>query len=374
MREIRSLRDGRMAAAVLAVLLASSRAAAQPSPSAPPPASEPAPQPSTAPAAQPPLQVEWNTNDPGCVGADVDQRALRLVASGVVPRPLIARVDVERHAEAWLVRIETRSVDGEHAGRRELRAESCEHLERAVVLLLAMTLESRDLDAALPPAPSPAEPAPEPAPPPLSAPEPSQAPEPPGEPTPPPSADGVPIGWFLRVDGRAGVGLKPGLAFGTGLAGGLRFGSLDLGVAGAYWPVTREPVPGSADANTLIQRASAGIRACWSFGLVRHFVLAPCIIPEAVVFITGAEGVNDPDDGPKTPILSLTGALELRYALAGDRLSILLGAAVTGEPRQPFRLRPQNIDDTADGGTQPVTVYETKGVGPRLELGLDARF
>jgi hypothetical protein len=362
MRENRSLRDRRMAAILLTVLLAGVPALAQPVAAAP---------------AQSPLQVEWITNDPTCDGADVAERALQLVTSGVVPRPLTARVKVTRDQNEWLVRIETQIADRERAGQREFRAESCDHLEKAVSLLLAMTLESGDLDAPLPaPPPPPAEPTPppapsEPAPPPAAAT--GRAPQ-----DQPPSAEptrsSMPIGWFLRLDGRAGVGLKPGVALGTGLAGGVRLGPLDLGIAGAYWPVTKEPVPGAEGAYTLIQRASAGIRACWNLNLGGSFALAPCVTPEAVVFITGTEGIAGPDDGPKAPIPSITGSLELRYALAGEHLSVLLGAAVSAEQRQPFQLNPENIDGTADTEAQPVTVYETKGVGPRLEIGLDARF
>src|SRR6188472_3506897 len=126
MRETWSLRDRRRTAAALTLLLAGSPAAAQPSAVAP---------------AEPPLRVEWNTNDPTCDGDDVDERALRLVASGVVPRPLTAKVGVERQGDEWRVRIETQSAGREQPGRREFRAESCEHLEQAVALLLAMTLE-----------------------------------------------------------------------------------------------------------------------------------------------------------------------------------------------------------------------------------------
>lgn len=342
-------------AASLALLLAGTPAAAQPS------AEPPAPS---------PLQVVWKTNDVSCAGGGVGERAAGLVTAGVVPRPLSAQVDVERQGDEWLVRIETRSADGEHAGRREFRAESCEHLEQAVALLLAMTLESRESEALLPASPAPStEPAAPPAPPPPEPTEPEQ-----DQPPAPEAADtDVDLGGFLRLDGRAGVGLKPGLALGTGLAGGLRLGAFDIGVTGAYWPVTREPVPGSPDAYVLIQRASAGLRACWNFTLGEDFRLAPCLIPEAVLFIVGSEGVV-PNDGPSDPIPSITGSLELRYALAGERLSLLLGAAVTAEQRQPFRLLPNNVDGTADAAAEPVPVYETKGVGPRLEIGLDARF
>src|SRR5688572_10408426 len=103
MRDLRSLRGRRMAAS-LTLLLAGAPAAAQPSAESPAPA---------------PLQVVWKTNDTSCDGSGVGERAAALVTVGVVPRPLSAQVDVERQDDEWLVRIETRSADGEHAGRRE---------------------------------------------------------------------------------------------------------------------------------------------------------------------------------------------------------------------------------------------------------------
>jgi hypothetical protein len=357
MREIRSLCGRRASAVALTLLFAGSRAMAQ----------------GTVTAAPAPLELSWATDDPACDGDDVRDRALRLVSPDVVMRPLTASVVLQRQPDAWLVQIETRSADGEQTGRRSFRAESCENLEQAVALLLAMTLEARVNESLLPP-PEP-DPAPPPAPPPVPA---APLPPPPARPrdrppAPQPTGSGTPLGWFLRLDGRAGVGLKPGLALGTGLAGGIRVGQLDLGVEGAYWPVTREPVPGAANAYALIQRASAGLRACWSFELGSGFVLAPCVIPEAVVFIVGSEGIDGSPDGP-TPIPSVTGSLELRYALAGEHLSVLLGAAVSAEQRQPFQLTPENDNDTADGDPAVVPVYETDGIGPRLEIGLDARF
>jgi hypothetical protein len=79
---------------------------------------------------------------------------------------------------------------------------------------------------------------------------------------------------------------------------------------------------------------------------------------------TVEEGENRP---PK--LLSLSAALDFRYALVGENFFFTLSPGVTWEKRLPFR-----VTLTGDGSETPVVFYTTRGLGPRLRAGLLARF
>jgi hypothetical protein len=302
----------------------------------------------------------------------VSARALHLVTPGVVPRPLRARVEVRREAEQWLVRLQTES--GDLSGRRILRAESCAELERAIALLLAMTMESKG-DVLPPDLPAtPVEPPPAEAPPPALAP-PSAAPL---EATPPivdakpqaPEAErrGIELGWFARLDGKAATGLKPGLGLGMGLVVGIRLGDVDIGASGAFWPETDAQVL-DREGRVGVSRQDVGIRMCWNAWRIGGLVLAPCLNPELTFFRYVSESVIETRRGTKRPLPSLSGAADIRYELIDRRLSLLLSPGVTWQRPQPFEIL---LGVEPDGERQKV--YTTTGFAPRLEVGVDARF
>ncbi len=359
-----------------AVLAASSLVAVNAVAQEPPTGSTP--EPGTT-AAQPALRLTWDSDDPACGGDDVSARALRMVTPGVTARPLRATVQLRRQGDHWLVRLETES--GDQSGRRILRAESCKEIQDAIALLLAMTMESKG-DILPPESPAPA-----PVPAPLAV--------PPAEPvapvilTPPApemrderpaAADGergVELGWFLRLDGKAADGLKPGLGLGVGVSAGARIGSFDIGVGAAHWPESRKRAR-NREALIDIERRSLGLHVCWNAGRVGALVLAPCLAPEIVVFHFKSAGLRiaaDEDDVDPAP--SVTARVDLRYELLGGWLSLLASPGLTWERPQPFDIGLTDGALPAEGPPDSLPrmeIYRTRGLGPRFEIGVDARF
>lgn len=367
MRALRWSSEGRAGVGVRALaqlLLASSllgapRAAAQPS------RPEPAP-----------LRLEWATDDPSCHGADVAERAVALVTPGVRPRPLTAHVQVAHEEGGWSVQLQTESPGS--SGRRTLRAESCENLRQAIALLLAMAMEAKDIQQA---APAPAAP---PAPPATSAP-PAEPPAPaPARarssalPRPPPAVPseraGLRLGGFVRAGGRAGLGQQPGLALGATLAAGARLGPLELGARATHWPATVASAAGRT-ARLALGRDDIGLRACWSFRLADGLTAAPCLAPELTFFRHESERLATPSSGTSGPFPSLSAALDLRRDLLGDVLGVVLSAGLTWEKPQPFHIALLPAGEMGAGGQAvDMEIYRTKGLGARLEVGVDARF
>ena len=353
---------GFLAAQLLGVLLLGSPLARAQAPSAAPPSAAPS---------EPPLRVIWISDDPQCDGADVATRALRLVSPGVVPRPLKATVEVQREGDGWLVRLQTESAD--QSGRRILRAESCKELEQAIALLLAMTMESKgEPPAALP---EPTRPAPAVPHPPGPNADGSDGPDEP-PPPPPPSVPGLELGAFARVTGKVGWGLQPGTAFGVGANIGVRLGDVDVGIDAAYWPGTRETVP--EQGSVVVARYDVGLRACWNVWRAGDLVVAPCLAPGLTYYQYDTQDIANVNQDPEYPLLiNVTGGVDVRYAPFGPHLSLVLSGGLTWEKIQPFRT---GIDAQTVGENDPseetsyVELYRTKGLGPRLELGLDARF
>jgi hypothetical protein len=358
--------------AALAVVLASSAFGAAPASAQPARVLE---------AAEPPLRMTWETDDPACSGDDVSARALRLVSPGVVPRPLQARVEVRRDGDEWLVRLQTQS--GELSGRRILRAESCGELQQAIALLLAMTMESKGDVLPAEPAPPPvaAEPPAPPPPPPAVVPAPV-APAPAGDVAdhrPAEDADtggGLGLGWFVRADGKAAYGLKPGLGLGVGITAGIRLGDFDVGASAAHWPTTRAQAPDRRGYMDL-SRQDVSLRVCWNAWRAGDFTLAPCVAPELTFFRYETSRVRIPASDSVGPYPSVTTSIDLRYALVADSLSLVLSPGLTVARARPFAfvLDDGSQADEPPGADAPKEeFYRTMGFGPRLEVGVDARF
>jgi hypothetical protein len=319
-----------------------------------------------------PLRVLWTSEDPECDGDDVASRALSLVTPGVVPRPVRANVEVRREGPLWVVRLETQS--GAQTGRRSLKAESCREIEGALALLLAMTMES-GLDE---PPPEPAPPAP--APPPPATPPPTDPPEA-RDPPEPPSTSGEPGLWrglFVRVAGKAGWGQQPGFALGASAAAGVRLGAFELGVAGTYWPSTEQSIEEVPGARVSIRRDNVGLRACWNAWRAGNFVLVPCLAPGVTMYHFESTGLVRNRTNSVPPGVAVGAGLDLRYELFGGALAVSLGGGVNVERPQPFTVDPiVDQDDAEDENAppaEPLEVYNTEAIGPRLEIGIDARF
>jgi hypothetical protein len=360
----------RLRAAPLSVILAWSALSATPAD---------AQQARTLATAEPPLRMTWESDDPACSGDDVSARALRMVSPGVVPRPLQARVEVRRDGGEWLVRLQTES--GALSGRRILRAETCGELQQAIALLLAMAMESKgDVLPPEPPAPPVVEPAPPP-PPAVVVPVP-ELPAPGGEiggDRPAQEQDaggGLGVGWFLRIDGKAGYGLKPGLGLGVGVSGGIRLGDFDVGASAAHWPVTRAQAS-NRQGSLELSRQDINLRGCWNAWQVGDFTLAPCLAPELTFFRYESKRVLIPSKGTAGPDPNVTASIDLRYALVAQSLSILVSPGITVGRVRPFELSlvaEGSADEPPDPDAPTEEVYRTERFGGRLEVGVDARF
>jgi hypothetical protein len=310
-------------------------------------------------AASSPLALSWTSSDPSCDGAAVAARALELVARGVTPRPTEAQARVSRDGDQWLVDLETRSES--NLGHRTLRGESCQELQQAIALLLAMIMESEAKTAA-PPAPAPVVPAPALGPS-LDSGLPPEHDEPPHVPPPAPPRRGW--GGVMRAHGLAALGLQPGLGLGVGGAVGGAWGPFELLVSGAYWPSTRVSI---FDRNGLLEmdRKVLGLTACyevWSAGPLRA---VPCVSPELMWLEWRPQGLRVTNEGRTNHIEALTAYLDLRTEVFGPLfISILPG--LTWEHPRPFRAKKCNDCSASD-------VFQLWGIGPILGAGVGARF
>jgi hypothetical protein len=308
-----------------------------------------------------PLRLTWASPDPTCNGSGVTAEALRLVAPGVVPRPLVAHAKLERDSTSWVVQLQTRSAD--HSGQRVLRAETCQEIEHAMALLLAMILETEAQ-----PLPQPAA---TPAPPVVTAVSPPARAASAERPAPTRSFDASDeFGWLLRLDGLLGVGLKPRLSGGFGGGIGLSWGRLDLMVGGTYWPATRRNIL-DREGYIEIGRQNWWLSGCFQVARLGRLDIAPCVEPELTLFEFRSIDILEVNDGRPDPLLSLTTSAELRYWLADRWLFISVAPGVTWEKRQPFEL---SFNCTAPCQAERIQVYETVGVGARLRIGVGARF
>jgi len=310
-----------------------------------------------------PLELSWVSPDPTCDGTTVTARALELVTPGVTPRPTQARAELSRDGNSWIVDLQTRSES--HAGRRVLRGESCKEIQQAIALLLAMILESEAKSAASqPPAAAPAVPAPAAAPNTMLAPNAMAAAIADDAPPPPPPAPGLRLGWLLRSDATAALGLKPGLGLSAGVGAALSLGAWELAGSVAYWPTSRTPIFDGA--GTLdVSRRNLSLAGCYGFSLGTVLQIVPCVGPELSWYSYSSDGIEEGAEGTKL-LVSGTGTLDFRFEIIGPMFAALTPGVTWGKI-QPFQAK-----DCRD--CNPTDVFHTWGIGPRLGAGIGARF
>ena len=311
-------------------------------------------------SADQPLELSWVSADPSCEGTTVAARALELVTPGITPRPTQARAELSRDGNSWVVDLQTRSES--HAGRRVLRGESCKEIQQAIALLLAMILESEAKSAAsqtlAPPATTP---------PPPAAPNTMLGPAQDSDPVPPPPerAQGPAVGWLLRSDATAALGLKePGLNLGAGIGAALSVGSVELAAGVTYWPASRAEIS-DGTGSIEVTRQNVTLAGCYRFSTGTLLQIVPCLGPELTWYRWHSEGIDNTDGTKLLP--SLTGSIEFRFAIVGPVFASLT-PGVTGELIQPFGVK-IDCSDCA-----PTAVFHTWGIGPRLGAGVGARF
>jgi hypothetical protein len=311
--------------------------------------------------AESPLVLTWVSSDPSCNGASVGTRALQLVRQGVTPRPTEAHAQVAREGSQWLVELQTRSES--RLGRRTLRGESCEEIQQAIALLLAMILESEAKEeAALPPAAAALAPT-------LGGSLDSGRPEldeAPAHPAPPPPPRQSLFGALLRLDGIAAWGLQPSLGLGASGSVGVALGPFELLATGAYWPASRAAI---FDRDGLIEvtRKVLGVTACYELWDTGRMSVVPCVSPELMWLDWRSLRLSSgPDHGQLDHMKSLTAFAELRFQLIGP-MFISMTPGLTWEQSQPFHAHQcQNCAGT--------DVFHTWSIAPRFGAGVGARF
>ena len=307
-----------------------------------------------------PLVLTWLSSEPSCDGASVGTHALELVRQGVTPRPTEAHAQVTRDGNQWLVELQTRSESS--LGRRTLRGESCEEIQQAIALLLAMMLESEaKADAALPAAP--AEPA---TPPPVWGTSPDSAPpeldEAPRQPVPAPRNG---FGGLLRADGVAAWGVQPGLGLGASGSVGAALGPFELLVTGAYWPTSRAAIF-DRDGSIEMTRKVLGVTACFGLWDVGRMSVLPCLSPELMWIEWHSLGLSQNELGEKNHVQSLTASVDLRFHLLGP-LFLSMTPGLSWEESRAFQAHKcQNCAGT--------DVFHMWSIVPRLGAGAGARF
>jgi hypothetical protein len=88
--------------------------------------------------------------------------------------------------------------------------------------------------------------------------------------------------------------------------------------------------------------------------------------------------VRIPGSDTLPPYPNVTAGIDLRYALVADSLSLLVSPGLTVGRVRPFEFVLDNGNSPAnqppEADAEPEEIYRTKGFGPRLEVGVDARF
>lgn len=191
------------------------------------------------------LSVTRSADAVGCP----DARELKLATEALLEAPIsserpLIHVAFERHGPGFVATL--RRADSDHAGRKlRDRHGECAPLAQAVVTTLALMLETRADEPALPtPEPEPVPPAPEPVPPP---------------PRPTPASAPSPYEFALGLEGGAGYGVLGGWS--PLLGGQLAFGggALRVRLGALYLPPQRTELgPGSVEVGLI----AISTRAC----------------------------------------------------------------------------------------------------------------
>ncbi len=278
----------------------------------------------------PPLELEWQA-PAGCpdrewaLGRLASDQRLASVARAT-------HISVRLTEEEGVFRAELLTTQGEVEGTRTLEGGSCQELADAVIVVLGMALVPRAPDEPVASSSTKAvDPSPK-----ARADQPPAAPEAeeaahesraePGEPSTRPHA------YF-----RAGIGLDrgslPAVTFGPVLAGGWSFGSLSIGVRGAYWlPRTREVDADAEDVSMggvggKFSQLEAAVAGCWSQPLSMVVALEGCL--GVGVGLLRAEGYGVPDPGSQERFFGF-GEAELGLPLwLSAHIGLRLGAGLT---------------------------------------------
>ena len=191
------------------------------------------------------FDLVWDA-PPECPSAqEVERDIARLIGESSHERTVRASAVVSSTDDGWRVRVRM-ETSGE-ISERSITAPTCRALEKAVALVVAITIEPR---AAVSETPAP--PAPSPPPPPNDVPK------------PPPIVVREPapsrLKWFAAMGTSTEIGLFPRLGVGGELDIGLRLPMFSAEISGALFAPQSTTLTGSAGGH--FNLASMGVRAC----------------------------------------------------------------------------------------------------------------
>jgi hypothetical protein len=190
------------------------------------------------------FELTWDA-PPECPTAqEVERDITRLIGESSHERTVRASATVTGSDDGWKVRVRMES-SGE-VSERSLSAPTCRALEKAVALVIAITIEPRAASGEPPPPPPP--------PPPVEPP----PPKPP--PPPPPVVHEPPLKGFAALGPATEIGLLPELGVGGELSVGLRLSIFSAELSGAIYAPESTTVMGPNGGRFIL--ASGGLRAC----------------------------------------------------------------------------------------------------------------
>jgi hypothetical protein len=188
------------------------------------------------------FELTWDA-PPECPTAqEVERDITRLIGESSHERTVRASATVTGSDDDWKVRV--RMETGGEISERSLSAPTCRALEKAVALVIAITIEPRAASGE-PPPPPPVEPPP---------------PKPPPPPPPPPVVREPPLKWFAALGPVTEIGLLPQLGVGGELSAGLRLPIFSAELSGAMYVPESTTVKGPSGGRFTL--ASGGLRAC----------------------------------------------------------------------------------------------------------------
>lgn len=303
-----------------------------------------------------PLELEWQSHDPGCDAENVTELVLSSLGTSTQPRHVAATAHVRRDGSDWVVQLDTRS--SMHTGRRVLRSPSCADLRQALALLLAMIVESEAEPNSVE-LPAEAE---------------GSAASEELRPVSDTATDerGVLLA-IAQAGGSYGFGFQPETSWGFSGGAGLAWRSLEATVRFTHWPTTRAFVENS-EGHIELTRNNVALALCGSLEPIDWLSVVPCLAPGVTFFDSHAVDTLAPL-GKVKPLVGLNAMLDVRYWLPGQHVFLSVGSGVVWEKRQPFR-----IHRTCEDGAPPQcmayddTVYESPGIGGSFALAIGARF
>jgi hypothetical protein len=189
------------------------------------------------------FDLTWDA-PPDCPTAqEVERDISRLIGESSHERTVRASATVSGGDEGWKVRV--RMETGGEVSERSLSAPTCRALEKAVALVIAITIEPRAASGEpLPPPPPPVEP-------------------PPPKPPPPPPVvvrEPMPLKWFAALGPTTEIGLLPQVGVGGELSVGFRIPIFSAELSGAVFAPESASVSGPSGGRFTL--ASGGLRAC----------------------------------------------------------------------------------------------------------------